>query len=527
MKKKWAGILAVCAAAALCGVSVQGADEKKEVIVTMPPTSEPTAGFDPAYGWGAGEHVHEPLIQSTLTTSNTDLSIGYDLAVSCDVSEDGLTWTVKIRDDVKFTDGEKLTAEDVAFTYNNCRDNSSVNDFSMLKEAVAVDETTVEFHMEYPFSVWPYTMATVGIVPEHAYDENYGLNPVGSGRYIMKQWDQGQQVILEANPDYYGEAPQMEKVTILFMEEDAALAAAQAGMVDVAHTSAIYSDVLPAGYELFTAETVDNRGINLPAVEAFTNEDGVVVGSDVLSDVNVRRAINIGIDRETLIQNVLNGYGTPAYSVCDGMPWYNEISEVTYDAEEAAAILDEAGWVIGEDGIRQKDGVKASFTLLYSMSEGIRQAIAEDVANQLRNLGFEITTEGVGWDTAYTRALSEPLVWGWGAHTPMELYNMYHSTEETGLAMYSPYSSEAVDQYMDEALRMTDLEESYELWKKAQWDGSQGITQDGDIPWVWICNVQHLYFAREGLNIAEQKIHPHGHGWSLVNNIDQWSWEES
>ena len=85
------------------------------VVVVMDPSSEPEAGFDPAYGWGAGEHVHEPLIQSTLTVTNTDLTIGYDLATAYGASEDGLTWTVEIRDDVKFTDGEPLTAEDVAF----------------------------------------------------------------------------------------------------------------------------------------------------------------------------------------------------------------------------------------------------------------------------------------------------------------------------------------------------------------------------------------------------------------------------
>ena len=97
-----------------------------------------------------------------------------DLAADYSVSEDGMTWTVTIRDDVKFTDGEPLTARDVAFTYNNCKEKSSVNDFTMLEEAVAVDDTTVEFHMTRPYSIWPYTMAIVGIVPEHAYDENYG-----------------------------------------------------------------------------------------------------------------------------------------------------------------------------------------------------------------------------------------------------------------------------------------------------------------------------------------------------------------
>ena len=141
---------------------------KDEVIVTMPTTSEPESGFDPAYGWGAGEHVHEPLIQSTLTVTNQDLEIGLDLATDYHVSEDGLTWTVTIRDDVKFTDGEPLTAEDVAFTYNNCKEKSSVNDFTMLEEAVATDNTTVEFRMTRPYSIWPYTMAVVGIVPESA-----------------------------------------------------------------------------------------------------------------------------------------------------------------------------------------------------------------------------------------------------------------------------------------------------------------------------------------------------------------------
>ena len=331
----------LCTAAMLLAVpagNVYAGAEDQSVVVTMPTTSEPESGFDPAYGWGAGEHVHEPLIQSTLVRTTKDLGIENDLATEYSCSDDGLTWTVKIRDDVKFTDGEQLTASDVAFTFNTCRDESSVNDFTMLKEAVAVDDTTVEFHMNEPYSIWPYTMAIVGIVPEHAYDENYGQNPIGSGRYIMKQWDKGQQVIFEANPDYYGEAPKMKKVTVLFMEEDAALAAAQSGTVDVAHTAASYSDITVDGYDLFSVQTVDNRGFNLPATAA-EEIDGVTYGNDFTSDVEVRRAINLGIDREEMIENVLNGYGTPAYSVCDKMPWYNEEAEVEYDPDKAKEIL--------------------------------------------------------------------------------------------------------------------------------------------------------------------------------------------
>lgn len=499
---------------------------KDSVIVVMGPSSEPEAGFDPAYGWGAGEHVHEPLIQSTLTVTKADMTIGYDLATDMNVSDDGMTWTVTIRDDVKFTDGEKLTAEDVAFTYNTLRDNSSVNDFTMLKEARALDDTTVEFDMNRPYSIWPYTMAITGIVPEHAYGPDYGTNPIGSGRYIMKQWDKGQQVIFEANPDYYGDAPKMKTVTVLFMDEDAAYAAALSGQVDLAYTSAAYSDQTVAGFSLFDCKTVDNRGFNLPVIPAGeTDENGVALGNDFTSDVSVRRAINLAINREEMIDHVLNGYGTVAYSVCDQMPWYNPAAETDYDPDMAKAILKEDGWEAGEDGILTKDGARAEFTLMYPTGDSVRQALAEDTANQLKAFGINVTTEGVGWDTAYDRAQSTPLMWGWGAHTPMELYNIYHTAPGKKYAEYSPYANVKVDKYMDAALAESDLEKSYELWKDAQWDGTTGITQDGDLPWIWLVNIDHLYWVKDGLQVAEQKLHPHGHGWSIVNNVDQWTWK--
>ena len=369
-------------------------------------------------------------------------------------------------------------------------------------------------------------MAITGIVPEHAYGPDYGSNPIGSGRYIMKQWDKGQQVILTANPDYYGDEPEMKTVTVLFMDEDAAYAAALSGQVDLAYTSAAYSDQTVDGFSLLACKTVDNRGFNLPAIPAGeTDENGVPLGNDFTSDINVRRAINLAIDRDEMIEHVLNGYGTEAYSVCDQMPWYNEAAEVDYDPDMAAAILKEAGWLAGSDGILEKNGARAEFNMLYPTGDSVRQALAEDTANQLKEIGIKVTTEGVGWDTAYDRAQSTPLMWGWGAHTPMELYNIYHTAPGKEYAEYSPYANEKVNGYMDEALAESDLEKSYELWKNAQWDGTSGITQDGDLPWIWLVNIDHLYWVKDGLQVAEQKLHPHGHGWSIVNNVDQWTWK--
>mgnify|MGYP000863677150 CR=1 FL=1 len=495
--------------------------DKDSVIVTMPVSSEPEVGFDPAYGWGSGENPHEPLIQSTLTKTTTDLKIENDLATDYSVSEDGLTWTVHIRDDVRFTDGEKLTAKDVAFTYNNCRDNNNLNDFTMLKEAVAVDDTTVEFLMNTPFTIWPYTMAGVGIVPEHGYDESYGEHPVGSGRYIMKQWDKGKQIIFEANPDYYGEEIKIKKLTVLFLSEQEALEAAREGQVDVAHTAATYADQEITGYNLQDFLTVDTRGFNLPTVEE-TDEDGNIIGNDVTSDLAIRRAINIGIDREELVDKVLGGYGTPAFSVCDKTPWYQVEANVQYDPEEAKQILEDAGWQEDSDGYRERDGQKAEFTLVYDPSDSVHQELAQELAEQLKKIGIKVNAESEGWDTYYDIAQSQAVIWGCGDHTPMDIYNIYHTDKDGKYAKYSPYSNPVVDQYLDEALEAPSLETSYEYWQKAQWDGETGI--NGDLPWIWLCNVDHLYFVKDGLEVGEQKVHPYGQGWSMVNNVDQWEW---
>ena len=101
----------------------------------------------------------------------------------------------------------------------------------------------------------------------------------------------------------------------------------------------------------------------------------------------------------------------------------------------------------------------------------------------------------------------------------MELYNIYHTAPGADTAEYSPYASAQVDELMDAALAGGDLEESYALWQQAQ---SEVLAQE--VPWVWLVNIDHLYWVRGGLAVAQQKLHPHGHGWSIVNNVDQWSW---
>lgn len=498
-----------------------------QVVIAMNPTSEPAAGFDPLVAWGCGEHVHEPLIQSTLITTDEDLNFVNDLATDYLCSSDGLVWTFTIRDDVVFSDGEPLSARDVAFTVNGAIDSAmSEADLSMVDRAVAVSDTVVELHLNKPHNALLYTLAVLGIVPEHAYGPEYGRNPIGSGRYVLERWDKGQQVIFTANPKYYGRKPSMERVVVVFMDEDAALAAVQKGEVDIAYTYATHARQAFEGYELAAYKTVDSRGVSLPSVPAggtklVEGDMAFSTGNDVTADVAVRRAINCGLDRDAVIEHVLDGYGKVAYSVGDGMPWSSPDMKVELDREKAARLLDEAGWKRGEDGVRSRDGVRAAFDIWYSSDDSVRQALANEFANQMAELGLEVTPRGGSWDEIYLHQFSQPVLWGWGSNSPVEVYELNYST---GWGNYSCYESEITDAYLDEALAQTDVEASYEYWRKAMWDGVEGVAPQGAATWAWIANVDHLYFKREGLDVAHQKPHPHGHGWSLVNNVDAWSW---
>lgn len=503
-----------------------------QVIVSMPKSSEPASGFDPLFSWGCGEHVHEPLIQSTLITTNTEMEFENDLAVAYECSSDGMEWKFTIRDDVFFTDGEPLTARDVAFTINGIKENPACEcDLSMIERAEAVDNVTLLIHMQRPYNALLFDLAVIGIVPEHAYDSaTYGSNPIGSGRYILEQWDRGEQVILKANPNYYGQAPSIERVIAVFMDEDASLAACLASQIDVGYTAATLVDsASPQGYEVFQCESVDSRGISLPTIDAGNSKEsgGKVykAGNSVTSNSALRKAINFATDRQRMVDRVLNGYGSVAYSVADSMPWYSEYMEVDFNLDAAKNVLEEDGWSLGSNNVYEKGDLKAEFSLYYPAGDSVRQGLANEFANQMSEVGIKVNVVGGSWTEdesgIYYHQYSDPVLWGWGSNSPTQFYSLTHSNSAGN---YSVYSSDIVDAHLDAAMAADTVEASYADYQAAQWDGESGIAPNGEATWVWLVNVCHLYFKRAGLFVAEQKPHPHGHGWSLLNNVDKWNW---
>lgn len=526
--KKWLAIflfVLMIFSVSACGEEISSHEKKDSVVIAI--GSEPET-LDPTKGWG---HGNAPIVQSTLVKYNSELAFENDLATGYELSSDGLTWTFTIRDDAKFTDGRKVTAEDVAFTLETAKAAQGSVDLTYMDSAVAENDTTVVITLSKPTSIFLNTVASIGIVPKHAYSENYGTNPIGSGPYKFVEWKPQEQILFTANDEYYGGVPKIKNVTVVFMSEDAALAAVLAGEVDVAYSTATLGTTVVKGYHVEAIKSADNRGFTLPVLpkEGKTTKTGAPIGNDVTCNIEIRQAIAYAINREEITDQVLNGFGRPAYSENDGMPWNNPEVKIETNIDYAKKLLTDAGWAdTNGDGIVEKNGLKAEFKCVYPSGDSLRQAVGMAAAEQLKEIGIKVEVEGMSWDEIMQVMFSEAVLMGWGSAIPNETYYLYRSDSALLDDFYNPegYSSEITDGYLQKAMEALTVEEANAYWKKVQWDGTTGTAMQGECPWVWIVNLDHVTYVRDGLSIGNQPIHGHGHGLPMIQNLKEWAWIE-
>lgn len=484
--------------------------------------------FDPKKGWGM---TQIRLTHSSLLTIDADLNFIGDLATSYKISEDALTWTFPLRGDAKFSNGEQVTAEDVKFTYDMLKKDGIKFDLSFVQRIDVAPGNTVVITLNEPRSTFVSQLTEIGIVPKARYDDNYSKNPIGSGPYKVAQYNDGQQVIMEYNPYWYGTKPQFKKLTFLLLAEDASLAAAKAGEADIVYVPPAFANQKVDGMTLRTYESIDSRGIMLPTQPSggsgMTNGKEVKSGNDVTSDLAIRKALYIGLDRQKLLEAVLDGHGQKAFCLCDNMPWFNEKTIVKDgDIQAAKKILADGGWADADkDGILEKNGRKAEFDMYFSSSDQLRSDLSLAVADQASEFGIKINTVGATWDEIYVKGKTAAVAWGGGRHHPHQLYSMNSSQRKNkGIDNMSNYQNPKVDEYLQKALTAATQDEANTYWILAQWDGETGFSGIGDAPIVWLLRVDHLYLANEKLDLGKQPVHTHGHEWALFGNVTEWTW---
>lgn len=305
-------------------------------------------------------------------------------------------------------------------------------------------------------------------------------------------------------------------MTFVNLDEQAAIAALKAGTVDVSDVSSEYALEEIEGMHLVTADTVDTRVITLPTIPETTLEDGTVVGNNVTCDVAIRQALNIGLNRQQIIDEAYNGFGKPGYGWATS--WGTGETFEDGRVEEACQILEDAGWVDTDgDGIREKNGIVAEFSVYAFSFQMERYYCALAAANQAEALGIRISCYADSSAVIRENKWTAGIVYGFGEYTAQQIKGWYYSGMRMNCASYS---NEEVDAAIDAAITATDSDEALEYWKKAQ------DLAAAEVPYLYLVNMEHCLFVRDGLDLGVITPNPHGHGAPIIGSMSQWKWAE-
>ena len=343
------------------------------------------------------------------------------LAETWDISDDELTYTFRLKEGVKFSDGADLNAEAVKTSLEAAFSNlgayiASFGKIGTLTESIeVVDEHTVAIHLTTPYYGVLNDLAMcnpMGIVSPNAFNEDLTTKEelltqtMGTGPYMYAGDGDGTSYTFVRNPNYWGEQPDVDEFTVkVIADPDAAILALRNGEVDLlAGTSRLSF----AGYtELSSAD-----GIGTVLDDSFSNSRfiGFNTQEAPFNDAAVRQAVAYAIDKETISDSVFSGLETASEQLLDTSLPYCDVEATTYsyNADKAKELLESAGWVDSDgDGIREKDGAKLSVTLDYITNQGTMDDAALVIAQELGEVGFEVTPRGSDNMTWFTQVSTD------------------------------------------------------------------------------------------------------------------------
>ncbi|MFF5932294.1 ABC transporter substrate-binding protein [Streptomyces sp. NPDC012508] len=438
------------------------------------------------------------------------------------VSPDGLTYTYKLRKGVTFSDGKPFSAKDVVFTYRSVLDpktnNPSKTELDALKDVRAVGEDTVVFTLKYPYA--PFAERTVlAIAPEHIagkQDVNTGAfttRPIGTGPYVLTDWSKGEKLSFKANPTYWGGAPQVKKFTMAIIKDDDVRATRlRAGDLD----GAILPPNLAAGFKgdkakkTYAAKTYDYRTVTLPTHNKVTG------------DVAVRRALDVAVDRQAMVDKILEGAGKPAYGpVPTDSEWFAKGTERRHDLDAAKKILDEAGWKPGADGVRVKGGVRAEFPLWYLSGDKLRQDHALAYASDAKKAGIAIKTQGGTWEVIEPRMKTDAVLAGGGSPGDPDFDQYLLLTSRLGGDGFNNmawYDNKTVDKALEDGRRTNDTVERRAAYSIVQ---RELVKNPG---YTFLTHIDHLYVVNDSWDGLTTQTEPHDHGLASGPwwNVEAW-----
>ncbi|MGI5347746.1 ABC transporter substrate-binding protein [Streptomyces sp. CA-250714] len=498
----------VLAGAAACSAPGEGAgpgggtDSLTVGVAQEPETLSPLLG----YGKEGNSKIFDGLL-----THDAKMHLKPALATRLPkVSKDGRTYTFDLRKGVTFSNGKAFTSKDVVYTYETILDkktnNASKGELDAVDSVRAEGKHRVVFRLKYPYAA--FAERTVLPIASQAVasktDVNtgsYNTKPVGTGPYVLTSWRKGEKLSFKANPHYWGGKPKIKRFTVAVIEDDDVRATRlRSGDLD----GAILPPNLAKAYEkdeekrTFSAKTADYRAVTLPS------------GNPVTGDKAVRRALDLAVDRKAMVASVLNGAGKPAYGpLPTDSPWFTKGTERPHDLSRAKKILDAAGWKPGKDGIREKNGKRAAFTLWYFSGDKLRQDHALAYASDAKKAGIDVKVQAGSREVVRPKLKHDAMLMGNGfpADPDFDLYPTLHSSQiGDGWNNLGHYRDKTVDEQLDVARRSRDAKVRKTAYDKVQ----RALAKNPG--YTFLTHIDHVYVIDDKWRGLTTQVEPHDHG---------------
>ena len=314
------------------------------------------------------------------------------------ISADGLKWRIKLREGVTWHDGAPFTAEDVKFTLellvNPAFRSWRRAGHELVTDLTVVSPTEITWTMSAPYAPYSSILASTFIVPKHAFDGQADLNatpfnnaPIGTGPFKWEQRVAGDYIEMNANTAYFGDGPYVEKLIIKYIPDLTVLYTQfKTGDIDVIGLQGITADHFEEAQGLADRAVVKAPG---SPIETFSFN----LGLPQFKDVKVRQALYHALDKATLIDALYYGLPVQTESYMPAQSFYHnpDLPRHEFSIEKANALLDEAGWVKGEDGIRAKDGVRLAFANSTTAGNQLREQAQQFMQQTFAEIGVEMT----------------------------------------------------------------------------------------------------------------------------------------